>query len=289
MRSVVVDSPIEVVQALLSLVAADQPRQFVDYGCGRGEVLLQVARCFPHLPCVGVDIDDKALGLAQRRVREASIKNVRLSQGDVLDHVCLAEDLAYLYLGGALNQRLGHELLARGMCRRILAVRYPIIGAISTASFTTDDSSIYIYDRATAHTLVEWDVLATAIELPRGAAYLLSRAIRVTVAGDLSLQYRMWNQGSGATIRSFEFGLSPARPGVPTICDVLIEYGTSGAESDLTIFELSVVAEGVTLAPSHVVVVTPASVSRPTEQLLYTETDLETLLASRPHPIADDR
>jgi len=175
------------------------------------------------------------------------------------------------------------------MCRRILAVRYPIIGAISTASFTTDDSSIYIYDRATAHTLVEWDVLATAIELPRGAAYLLSRAIRVTVAGDLSLQYRMWNQGSGATIRSFEFGLSPARPGVPTICDVLIEYGTSGAESDLTIFELSVVAEGVTLAPSHVVVVTPASVSRPTEQLLYTETDLETLLASRPHPIADDR
>jgi SAM-dependent methyltransferase len=284
-----VDSPAAVIEAVLEVVATDEPMQFVDYGCGRGEVLLRVAQRFPNLPCIGIDIDRDALAIVRRRAATASVRNIRLCQGNVLDHVDLAEDLAYLYLGGALNQRLGHDLLARGACRRILTARYPIIGAVASTQVSTGDSPIYVYDRAAAPGLIEWDAVATTLELPRGAAYLLSRAVRVTVKQHLTLRHRTWYHGSAARISSFEVGLSPARPGVPTICDLLLECSDHAAASGATVLEISIVAGGIVLRPSHLVIVTTTLDRPPAERLLYDLAELETVLAELHPPSRTDR
>ncbi|WP_433239940.1 class I SAM-dependent methyltransferase [Streptosporangium sp. CA-135522] len=264
MRSVVVDSPAVVIRTLLDLIEVDRPTQFVDFGCGRGEVLLSVARKFPDLPCVGVDIDAHALEYA--RVR-ASAGNVTLIEGDVLDHAGMAEDLAYLYLGGALNQRLGHALLALGRCRSILAVRYPIAGAVAAARIPTADSTIFAYAPESSRGLVEWDAPATHVQVPDRAAYLLTRAVRVTAEGTLTLRCRAL---AGAFLRSYEFGLHPARPGVPVMCDMLL--GSRG------VLEVSVLLDGAVLTPSHLVVVTEGP---PAERTVDEPAELERLITGR--------
>ncbi|PRC61762.1 hypothetical protein C6A85_06775, partial [Mycobacterium sp. ITM-2017-0098] len=66
------------------------------------------------------------------RVDRLGLTNVNLVQGDVLENIQCATDVAYLYLGGALNQRLGHTLLERGRCQQIVAARYPVTGCAVT-------------------------------------------------------------------------------------------------------------------------------------------------------------
>nr|WP_260407918.1 class I SAM-dependent methyltransferase [Planomonospora venezuelensis] len=255
------------------MIEADRPAQFVDFGCGRGEVLLSVARRFPDLPCVGVDIDAHALEHARVRVPAG---NVTLIEGDVLDHAGVAGDLAYLYLGGALNQRLGHALLALGRCRCLLAVRYPVAGAVASARIPTGGpgvtgaSDIFAYEPASSRGLVEWDAPATHVQVPAGAAYLLTRAVRVTAAGTLTLRRRAL---AGAPLRSYEFGLQPARPGVPVMCDLFL--GSRG------VLEVSVLLDGTALTPSHLVVVTEGP---PGERVIDGPGELERLIARRNVP-----
>ncbi|PRC60536.1 hypothetical protein C6A85_17770, partial [Mycobacterium sp. ITM-2017-0098] len=83
---------------------ADRPlRHFVDFGCGRGRVLMPVAERYPDVPCVGIDIDADCLAEVATRVDRLGLTNVNLVQGDVLENIQCATDVAYLYLGGALN------------------------------------------------------------------------------------------------------------------------------------------------------------------------------------------
>ena len=71
MRSVVVDSPAAAIVSLLGLLETEPPTHFVDFGCGRGAVLLQIAQHFPDLPCIGVDCDKAALGVARGNLDNA--------------------------------------------------------------------------------------------------------------------------------------------------------------------------------------------------------------------------
>jgi SAM-dependent methyltransferase len=275
-RAVVADSPAAVIAKILSFCSNEEPAHFVDYGCGHGKLLVQVAQALPQVQCVGVDIDSEILAVARRRVSEASLDNIVLCQGDVFDHIDRLEDLAYLYLGGALNQRLGLALLASGRGRRLVAARYPIIGAVSTARLSRDPA-IWVYDVADQEHSVEWDGAITHLALPPGCRYLMSRAIRVTVKRELTLRQRVLNGHADVSIRSYEFGLSPAQPGVPLICDILIECPPTVA-SHQTVFQIWVVADGVELQPAHTIVVTPTAGQSPAEKLvqeLTERTDLD--------------
>jgi hypothetical protein len=265
MRSVVVDSPVEVITAVLSLLKSLTFDHFVDYGCGTGRLLTEIAKNFPDVHCVGIDIDDAAVAQAARLSSAKRLNNVKLSQGDVCAHVNLASDVAYLYLGGALNQRLGNELLSQGTCRLIIAVRYPIIGAIPTEVISVGSSCIYIYRRSNTAEIMEWDAPGTELTLPKGSAYLLSRAIRVTSSSLLSLvtEHRALTS-EAAFLRSFEFGCVPARAGTPIILDTLIE----GRGPGKNLIEISVASDGLVLRPSHLLYVTVEDKGRPTERLL---------------------
>jgi SAM-dependent methyltransferase len=281
MRSVVVDSTPSVIQAVLSTLDADPPRHFVDFGCGRGVVLSAVAARFPGAACLGVDIDSGVLEVARQHLRAAAVDNVTLKLGDAVDSTDEAADVAYLYVGGALNQRLGHALLERRRCRRVLAVRYPIIGAIPVRVLRADESDVYVYDPEAIPFLVEWDFAATEITVPRFSSYLLSRALRVLTPGVLTLESRTWHGATGASVQSAEFGLRPARPGVPVICDILIRAASEVSRRAPTVIEVRVAADGVPLVPTHLIAVTTTSDAIATESRIADQTRADQMRPSR--------
>lgn len=253
MRSLVVDSSCALVSAVLTNLPATA-KQFVDFGCGRGEVLVAVAERFPETECIGIDTDLSALSVAATRILDKALKNVELIEGDVIDYASLSTEVAYMYLGGALNQRLGHYLLDETRpCKRIIAARYPIVSAVPSSHWETgDDSRIYVYDKPGFLTLVEWDYCATELIAPAGSAYLLSRAVRVGVEAELSLV--VTTRGGNATVAAFEFGQCPSRPGVPIVVDLLIRV-PAGLP---TVLEIAITADGEALSPMHSVITHPA-------------------------------
>jgi hypothetical protein len=277
MRSVVVDSAAATIVGLLDALAADPPTHFVDYGCGRGAVLREVAKRFRGLPCIGVDCDEAALGLARESLDRAGLRHVTLIEGDVLEHLCLARDIAYCYLGGALNQRLGHALLENGACHRLIAARYPIIGAVPSSQLRGGDVMLYLYDCVARGRLVEWDAPATLVQIPPGTAYLLGRAIRVTQEAELSLSHRVVRPGP-ARVQNAEFGFQPARPGVPTICDMLLVCGSETRCDTITVIEVTVHADGVPLSPSHLILLRATPPNTPQETIIQDRDKLAVLL-----------
>lgn len=273
-------SPPAVIDDVVERLRRESVAQFVDFGCGRGDVLARIAREFPDTECIGVEADPAALREAQSLVEEQDLPNVRFVEGDVLDHVDVAHDVAYLYLGGALNQRLGSALLARSGCTRILAVRYPVVSATPTATWPgADNTAVFVYRIPEALSLVGWDCPGTQVILPGGTRYLLSRAFRVQSGGYLHLETLSARDGSAeraARIVSSEFGVVPARPGVPIILDLLLE----GASSGSTVLELRLKVGDRLLSPLHTLILrTPLDAVRPTELRLESQSDIDDALS----------
>jgi hypothetical protein len=281
MRSVVVNSPASAISGLVEVIAAEQPTHFVDYGCGTGAVLLRVAKQFPELSCVGVDCDSAALDLARKGLDGAGLERVTLVEGDALKHIALASDTAYCYLGGALNQRLGHALLDHGACRMIVAARYPIISAVPASQLLCGDVVLYLYRPAACSGLIEWDALATQVQIPLGTLYLLGRAIRVTRQVTLTLTQRILRPGP-AYIRDAEFGFDPARPGVPIICDMLLGCRADADCDALTVVEVTVHADGNPLTPSHLLLLRVAQTGCPSETTVEDCDGLRKLMGDLP-------
>jgi SAM-dependent methyltransferase len=271
MKSVIADSPSDVVRGLLEFLADHPPRHFVDFGCGRGRVLTAVARAYPDVPCVGIDMDADGISVTMEQVRHSALKNVSFIRGDVLDHVDVAADVAYLYLGGALNQRLGHALLDRKLCGTVLAARYPVAGAAPTEVTALGDSSLYRYDRECVATAVEWDSAGTCLQLPQGSRYLLSKAMRFNTTGRLVSVTRHMTSKSDARIVGTEFGFPSASTGLPIVCDFLLQADRISIASP-TVINISVECDGVALNPSHTLVVVVAEdTERPQELSLASE------------------
>jgi hypothetical protein len=271
MKSVIADSPSDVVRGLLEFLADHPPRHFVDFGCGRGRVLTAVARAYPDVPCVGIDIDADNITATMDDVRREALHNVSLIRGDVIDHVDAATDVAYLYLGGALNQRLGHALLGRGLCETILAARYPVAGAAPTEVTALGGSSLFRYDRECVAGAVEWDSAGTYLQLPQGSLYLLSKAMRFNTTGHLAAVARHTTSKSDARIVGTEFGFPSASAGLPVVSDFLLRADRISVATP-TVIDISVECDGVAMSPSHtLIVVVTEDNERPQELSLESE------------------
>lgn len=59
-----------------------EDRQVLDLGCGWGAVGIAVARRWPHLSVVGVDINRRAVALAQQNAAQLGLSNYRALEGD---------------------------------------------------------------------------------------------------------------------------------------------------------------------------------------------------------------
>ena len=193
----------------------------------------------------------------------------------------LASDVAYCYLGGALNQRLGHALLDADACERLVAVRYPVIGAVPSVRLAAgSDITLYVYSRRAGGGLIEWDAPASLVTMPHNTAYLLGRAIRVTQKASLTVSYRVLRPGA-AGIRNVEFGLAPARAGVPIVCDMLLDSAPNMGCGDLTVIEVIVCANDVPLTPSHLLLIKAALPgTKPQESIIEDWDGLSRLLAT---------
>jgi hypothetical protein len=271
MKSVIADSPSDVVRGLLEFLADHPPRHFVDFGCGRGRVLTAVAHAYPDVPCVGIDIDADNITATMDEVRREALHNVSCIHGDVLDHVDAAADVAYLYLGGALNQRLGHALLDHNLCGTVLAARYPVAGAAPTDVTELGGGSLFRYDRECVASAVEWDSAGTYLQLPQGSIYLLSKAMRFNTTGRLATVTRHMTSKSDARIVGTEFGFPSASIGLPIVSDFLLQADRISVASP-TVINISVECGGVSMSPSHtLIVVVTEDAERPQELSLPSE------------------
>ena len=57
----------------------------LDLGCGYGPIALTLARRLPQASVYGVDVNQRAVGLAEENARTAGLDNVRFSLADELD------------------------------------------------------------------------------------------------------------------------------------------------------------------------------------------------------------
>jgi SAM-dependent methyltransferase len=67
----------------------------LDIGCGRGRVLIHLARAFPHSRFVGYELSPEAVADAVRQVREAGLNNLRFEQRDLTGFAESAPDSAF--------------------------------------------------------------------------------------------------------------------------------------------------------------------------------------------------
>jgi arsenite methyltransferase len=57
--------------------------EVVDLGCGPGTLLLEIAKLNPGVQFRGVDLSDQMIAIAEGRIKEMGLKNVRISKGDI--------------------------------------------------------------------------------------------------------------------------------------------------------------------------------------------------------------
>ena len=83
----------------------------VDFGCGTGAQLLQVAQLNPSIKFIGVDCESKLLTLGKANAEKLGVKNVEWLMDDITSPTCLADrqidaldnrSLPGQFLGGAL-------------------------------------------------------------------------------------------------------------------------------------------------------------------------------------------
>jgi ubiquinone/menaquinone biosynthesis C-methylase UbiE len=56
----------------------------LEVGCGTGNLLLQIAKVFPHSHCTGVDIDPTGLAAARKAIQQVGLtERVQILEGDV--------------------------------------------------------------------------------------------------------------------------------------------------------------------------------------------------------------
>jgi methyltransferase-like protein/precorrin-6B methylase 2 len=59
--------------------------RILELGCGDGTNIIAIAQSLPETQCVGIDISEKQLAIAQQTVDEIGLKNVTLKQLDLMD------------------------------------------------------------------------------------------------------------------------------------------------------------------------------------------------------------
>ncbi|OGX19589.1 MAG: hypothetical protein A3K83_03515 [Omnitrophica WOR_2 bacterium RBG_13_44_8b] len=55
----------------------------IDMGTGLGSLAIEVAKRYPHMEVIGIDISQKAIGLAGQKAKQAEIRNVEFQLADI--------------------------------------------------------------------------------------------------------------------------------------------------------------------------------------------------------------
>lgn len=58
-------------------------REVVDLGCGPATLLVEIAKLNPNVQFHGVDLSDQMIAIAQGRIQEMGLKNLRITKGDI--------------------------------------------------------------------------------------------------------------------------------------------------------------------------------------------------------------
>jgi len=66
-------------QGIVEIDEASNGRRVLDFGCGAGASTMCLARLFPDVAIVGIEVDERLLGLARRRVQNYQFPNVTLA------------------------------------------------------------------------------------------------------------------------------------------------------------------------------------------------------------------
>jgi len=144
-------SPIQVVDAALELVELNPRDILVDLGCGDGIVLLRVAEKFGVFS-VGIELDERLLKIAKKRIREAGLTHlISLVKADLFQVDVSRFSIIYVYPFPSIIRRLSIKLLNE--CRRgtrILSHDYPLEGLkpiknVSIPSGKQHIHKIYLY------------------------------------------------------------------------------------------------------------------------------------------------
>lgn len=69
-----------VLKAIKRQGLADRKIHFVDAGSGRGDLLLYVARRFPHWTCTGIELDPERLAISRDTAKHFNVTNARFFQ-----------------------------------------------------------------------------------------------------------------------------------------------------------------------------------------------------------------
>jgi trans-aconitate methyltransferase len=64
----------QLVEELREFVPNFAPRTILDFGCGKGRIMLPLAQTFPQAHSVGVDISDEAIGRARTRLSSCGLQ-----------------------------------------------------------------------------------------------------------------------------------------------------------------------------------------------------------------------
>ena len=72
---------VSTIEFILEELALVEPGSIIDVGCGDGRLSREVARHFPQLPVLGVDVSSKAIALA--RAMNTDVENLRFSETDI--------------------------------------------------------------------------------------------------------------------------------------------------------------------------------------------------------------
>ncbi len=75
-------TPPEKARELLELAGLQRGELLLDLGCGEGNLLVSAARDF-GARAVGIEIDEKLVEVARRRVAELGLRDVEVIQGDI--------------------------------------------------------------------------------------------------------------------------------------------------------------------------------------------------------------
>ncbi|MFC4389211.1 class I SAM-dependent methyltransferase [Gracilibacillus marinus] len=59
----------------------------LDFGCGYGPVGIALAKCYPDREFIGVDINKRAVDLANENAKQNQVENVRFLESDKLENV----------------------------------------------------------------------------------------------------------------------------------------------------------------------------------------------------------
>ena len=144
----------------------------VDFGCGTGAQLLQVAQLNPSIKFIGVDCESKFLTLGKANAEKLGVKNVQWLMDDITSPTCLADHQidAVISTMALHNLRNYHEVAA---CLVTMQKLVGASGALYIEDFSRLKSSISVDSFVAINGLLPQDKHSALFRASISAAFTL--------------------------------------------------------------------------------------------------------------------